>query len=423
MAIQFHELPAEVFSEAAQPYIKRLNRELRELFALEGVLRQPLRAKRSDNTISRRSEVQVEVSRITPDIMESISGASSIIGVPSLTLSTTNAVGTTNTVVAIDSTIALFGTATPSGISTAGAVGTSAFAARADHVHSYSAVFGTNSPTGVTLTTAVGTSDYMSRSDHSHAHGVIASGDLHTEYLPLVGSGSTRPMTGGVSFTQTPAQGTTTCAITVDPTGGRLASLCAFRPAKGTNTLEGIMQVTHQPGGKNLSSILEGNGLVLGQSGNASIVMLNVVADSANAYTSFTADPTKALRFYAGQNGGDYGTGAPGIGFFCDGSNSGATAGNSATINFEKLVGDSVDSLDFVYFTHKQTWGSSSHWASLYDTDFAGTTGGFTQCGRLDRHTEKFAQYKATNSRWIKMDGLPGGRFTMTDAGLVEPIT
>jgi hypothetical protein len=135
MAIQFHPLPPEVFDEKARPYIKRLNAELREVFGLEGAIRQPINAKRSDNTISRRASVQVDVSRITPSITNVVSGVSTVVGAPQFTLGTVNAVGSTTTAVAIDSSVALFGTQVPAALAATAATGTSAYAARGDHVH------------------------------------------------------------------------------------------------------------------------------------------------------------------------------------------------------------------------------------------------------------------------------------------------
>jgi hypothetical protein len=160
MAIQFHPLPLEIFPDEARPYIARLNRELLELAGLEGVIRQPRAARRSDQSIVRRDEVQVDVSRITPTIAEVVSGASTVVGTPALVFGTANVVGTTSTAVSTNSQIALFGTATPAGVSDTGAVGTSGYAARADH---------------------------------RHAHTVFTSGDLHEDLLPRSG---VRDMTG-----------------------------------------------------------------------------------------------------------------------------------------------------------------------------------------------------------------------------------
>lgn len=135
MAIQFSELPPEVFPETARPYIGRFNRQMRDLFGLESVLRNPILARRSDNTIVRRSEAQVDVSRITPSIVQVVSGQSTVVGLPNLTLGTANTVGSTTTAVSVNSAIALFGVGLPAGLSSAAATGSSAFASRSDHVH------------------------------------------------------------------------------------------------------------------------------------------------------------------------------------------------------------------------------------------------------------------------------------------------
>ena len=153
MATQFRPLPSNLFEPKVRPYIERLNRDLRDLYGLEGVLRNPTDiTRRSDRTIVRRGEVQVDVSRITPSIAQVVSGSSTVIGVPNLTFSTTNIIGTTTTAIATDSTIAIFGTATPLGLSFSGMVGTSAFAARADHRHAYPDIIAASVLDYVTLT-------------------------------------------------------------------------------------------------------------------------------------------------------------------------------------------------------------------------------------------------------------------------------
>lgn len=138
MAVQFHELPISVFPKEARPYIARLNRELRDLFGLEGSLTNPRETTRSDSTIARRSLPTVDVSRITPSITTVVAGSSTVVGTPALTLGTANTVGTTTTALSVDSAIALFGTALPIGSSTTAVTGTSAFAERAGHQHPHS---------------------------------------------------------------------------------------------------------------------------------------------------------------------------------------------------------------------------------------------------------------------------------------------
>jgi len=136
MAIHFHELPEHLFDKRLQPYIGRLNRELRDLFSLEGTIRQPISAAASSDLSIQRSEgYQVHVSRITPDVSLVVSGSSSIIGAPNFTFGTANAIGTTNTVVSVNSAIALFDTNPPENLSGTSSVGTAEFAARRDHVH------------------------------------------------------------------------------------------------------------------------------------------------------------------------------------------------------------------------------------------------------------------------------------------------
>ena len=101
MALPFHPLPTEVFPPEARPHISRLNYELRDLFGLEGVIRNPLTVRRSDGTIVRRNEVQVDVSRITPSLSAVIAGTSAMTGLPSLVFGTVNATGSSTGVVAV----------------------------------------------------------------------------------------------------------------------------------------------------------------------------------------------------------------------------------------------------------------------------------------------------------------------------------
>ncbi len=75
MAIQFHELPVDAFPESVRPAIARFNRELRDLFALEGTIRRPLRTQRSDATVVRSSEIQVDASRVTGLSLATLGGA------------------------------------------------------------------------------------------------------------------------------------------------------------------------------------------------------------------------------------------------------------------------------------------------------------------------------------------------------------
>ena len=102
MAIRFKPLPPEVFPEEARPYIGQLNRFLAEISGLEGVIRQPRTSSRSDSSITRGQAQQVHVTRITPDIMASVAGTSTVTGPPSWTYGLTNTKGVTSTVVAVD---------------------------------------------------------------------------------------------------------------------------------------------------------------------------------------------------------------------------------------------------------------------------------------------------------------------------------
>lgn len=148
MAVRFHELPVSVFPAESRFYIERLNNELRDLFALEGTLKNPISDQRSDQSIVRQAGTQVDATRvtnITTVVGGSASGASVTIGTPAFSFGTANGVGSTTTVVSINSSIALFGTALPHGVSFGPTTGTSQVAARGDHVHGFS--FDTFAPT------------------------------------------------------------------------------------------------------------------------------------------------------------------------------------------------------------------------------------------------------------------------------------
>ena len=73
MAVQFHELPVSVFPKECRHYIARLNRELRDLFGLEGSLSNPRTSARSDATVARQNIATVDSSRITPSLTTIIS--------------------------------------------------------------------------------------------------------------------------------------------------------------------------------------------------------------------------------------------------------------------------------------------------------------------------------------------------------------
>jgi hypothetical protein len=64
VAIRFHELPVALFTQEQQPHIARLNRELRDLFGLEGVLTGTTSSARSDRTIARGERQTVSVTRV-----------------------------------------------------------------------------------------------------------------------------------------------------------------------------------------------------------------------------------------------------------------------------------------------------------------------------------------------------------------------
>lgn len=392
MAIQFHELPAEAFPKAAQPYIKRLNRELRELFALEGVLRQPIQAKRSDDTISRRAEVQVEISRITPSIMESVSGASSVIGVPALTLSTTNAVGTTNTVIAIDSTIALFGTAAPTGVSLTAAVGSSAFAARADH---------------------------------RHDHPVFTGGDLHEDLLPRSG---VRDMTGtlgtdvGTFRSDVPSSVGASAFSLTDSVARAIGTeyfLSIFDDLSrailrlNENAAPGIGRLIINNQSASTSASIQSNQWQFNNSAvdAGGTAEFQIGTGAGNRITFTSPSTTRSIRLAAGSSA----TG--GIEIFSDDTN----IANDHQIILRKQRADSTAMTDVVLIDHVAAFGDSRHIVAIKATGVTLST--VTQIGRWAVTGISFGLYKDANGRWQQVNGLPGGRLKFSDFGTTEPTT
>lgn len=427
MATHFQPLPLELFTAEQRPYIARLNHQLRELFALEGTIRQPIQSKRSDNSISRRAEVQVDVSRITPDMTQVISGSSTVTGVPALTLGLVNAVGTTTTAIAVDSSVALFGTATPSGISTAGAVGSSAFAARADHVHSYSATFGTNTPTGVSLTGAVGTSDYISRADHRHAHQVFTGGDLHEDLLPRSGI---RGMTGRLTISTTEGDGigsavptgATNSAFVLVDTVARAAgeyyvtlldssNRAKVRVVADPSNLNDAVFVVNRDSASTSSTLRASqwqfNNTGLDGSGTAH---MQVGSGAGNRILFSSPNADRGFRFTAGSSGGS------GIRMDVDDAN----VANDNNFQFFKQRGDTGTANDFAIWDHSQAWGGSRRFmrmrANSINLAFINQAGRYFACGA------SVSGY-SVSGRNYQVNGLAGGRFGFLDVSATEPTT
>ena len=245
MALQFHPLPAEIFDEKARPYIKRLNFELRDLFGLEGTIRQPITTRSSDLTIARRSELQVAVSRITPSIASVVSGVSTVVGTPALTLGTANTIGSTATALSVNSAIAIFGTQAPIGLSLSAAVGTSTYAARADHVH---AGFDATVPAALGSTAATGTVDFGARRDHVHLYPPILRSTANASTLTLTDDATDQTLTGSLGVLNiVPGTGididfpnSAAASLIIKPnttTAAALLLLIQGRPTAGTRTL------------------------------------------------------------------------------------------------------------------------------------------------------------------------------------------
>ena len=245
MALQFHPLPAEIFDEKARPYIKRLNFELRDLFGLEGTIRQPISTRSSDLTIARRSELQVAVSRITPSIASVVSGVSTVVGTPALTLGTANTIGSTTSALSVNSAIAMFGTQAPLGLSLSAAVGTSAYAARADHVH---AGFDATAVGAIGSTAATGSIDFSARRDHQHIYPIALRSTANASTLTLTDDATDQTLTGSLGVLNiVPGTGididfpnSSAASLNIKPnttTASVLLISVQGRPVAGTRTL------------------------------------------------------------------------------------------------------------------------------------------------------------------------------------------
>lgn len=385
MAVQFHPLPDHLFSDEQRPYIQRLNRELRELFALEGVLRQPIQSSRSDATVARRAEVQVDVSRITPDIMPSIMGSSIVTGVPALTFGLVNAAGTTTTAIATDASLAIFGTATPTGVSLTAAVGSSAFAARADH---------------------------------RHDHPVFTGGDLHEDLLPRSG---VRDMTGtlgtdvgtfrsdatGVSsgfvLTDSVARAAGEYHLSVVSAAGdaiaRVGNITATLPAVIVNRPSSSVGCYIAAEQWAFRTGLDGVGTP----------EFDVATGVGNRIFFRSQSDTRGFRFVAGSSSG------PGIEIFCDNNN----VANDHQIILRKQRADSTSPNDFVLIDHTAAFGDSRHIVAVKANGTTLST--VTQGGRWAVTGISFGLYKGSNGRWQQINGLPGGRLKFIDFGTTEP--
>ncbi len=147
---------------------------------------------------------------------------------------------------------------------------------------------------------------------------------------------------------------------------------------------------------------------------------------NATGYVGFTAYRTDAIRFLGGQDGGSKGDTKPGVSFVCDGSDGGSPAANEAGVSFIKNSNDAVNMPAFGSFTfrHTGTFGASAHfggWMTTGGGDAMLT--GVNQAGRICHHDLEHSSFLDSNSRWQKVDGLPGGGFGYIDAGTSEPVT
>lgn len=293
MATQFHELPLEVFPKEARWYIARLNSELRQLFALEGALKNPREVNRSDATVVRGGDYQVAVSRIIPSITSVVSGSSTVVGTPALALGTSNVVGTTTTALSVNSAIALFGTQAALGSTYVGTVGTSAYAARADHRHA--------NPCCLTIP---GTTNTITLTDDPTEGSLLAaSSGFSASILSLQAPGATNPLSIGKygNITLAGSIPTDTSMLGFSKPDFNEAGAVSIMVTSVTNAgsgginSAGAMSLSAINGGSNTSAIVGCRMTLKQNNANASgdIIVFDAVPQSA----SYTGTRTNVICF------------------------------------------------------------------------------------------------------------------------------
>lgn len=172
MAVRFHELPPEVFGEEARPYIQRLNRELRDLFGLEGALTDPRDTKRSDLTIARAQGQTVDVSRVSGTLNIGTSLPSTINAGDTAIVGSSDYASPVNHQHAVDTATA----GDIADISNTAAAGGTGKLPDAGHVHAFApALAGDIADVGTTA--AAGSTGKLA--DAGHVHNLTAAGDAN----------------------------------------------------------------------------------------------------------------------------------------------------------------------------------------------------------------------------------------------------
>lgn len=197
MATPFIPLPSEAFPEAARPSIERLNIFLLELSRLEGTIRQPIESRRSDQSVARRSTVQVDISRITPSVASVVSGASTVVATPALTFGLTNTVGSTSSAVSANSAIALFNANAPPAVDAgSGLAGLSSTAANLGHRHQVLTAIPT---VGYTTTAGLtGSATTLLRSDATLLAPTFLRSSANNSTLALTDDATDQTLTGNL---------------------------------------------------------------------------------------------------------------------------------------------------------------------------------------------------------------------------------
>jgi hypothetical protein len=234
----------------------------------------------------------------------------------------------------------------------------------------------------------------------------------------------THNATPGNGVTEAPftIQGGGTGVVILRVTGTTVMSVARYKGSiKLDNTQAGVAPD---------NSIWADTSLSFSDHAGNQVVILDASPHDAGAggagYVALTPYKTNALRFEAGQDGGDKGDTAPGISFVCDGSDGGSPAANVSGVSFIKEKDNTTGMSTFGAFTFRQTgvYISAEHYGGFMTTGAGDAMlQGITQLGRVCHHARQHSSYLDDGSRWQAVDGLVGGGFGFIDNSGNEPVT
>lgn len=418
MAVTFHPLPVEVFPEDARPYIKRLNAELFDLFALEGRLKDPiapLNSKRSDASVARNAEPLIDVSRVTPEINQLVSRG--ITGPHSSTVGDvvqwSNTKGTsvsdsgklasdlvTGPGSAVSGSLASYNGATGKVIADSGVVAANVVAASST----------------MTPDNSIVRVDGVARNIQSSGLSIDDSGRLHVSNTSGQGFGSSvSNSAGNIAFLFKDEIGTSRAATSYwlacqnsagtqkfqvnAPTGAALTATMAV----GTATVKSSMAAT--------TWVFQGdsNGAGGSDPGCSFAVQGN--------YFLVTSKTTQGVKFV----GGGATAATAGVVFEVDGNDGGAPVDNDSGFSIMKRQPfDSGAGILLLLDYNQSTWEAGTRAFQIHDTTARGFLMEINPLGRINHSAEEIDSYiDSISNNPIKVDGLAGGRLGFLDLGAV----